>query len=187
VAALFLLSFVRLKEDAGVVKQYKPETYEQSKAKARRFLSLQSLLTPISGGGVLLNKTSPQYKALDWLANADAAKLEPPSANDDNHNLYQLAQRYILAVLYFATGGPTHWEKDYNWLSGKHVCEWSDGGGIRKCDSNQQVMDISLCKYHPLIPSLFHYYHQEMLLAWSPSFRVPFLTIYPRLFTMSRE
>ena len=46
----------------------------------------------------LYNETSPQYRALDWLANVDKFRVRLYSAN--------LVQRYVLAVLYYSTGGP---------------------------------------------------------------------------------
>ncbi len=36
----------------------------------------------------------------------------------------QFAQRYALAVLYYATQGDDKWEIKTNWMSGKHECSW---------------------------------------------------------------
>jgi len=154
---LSTICWIRLKGDSSVVRGYKTETYEQSTEKAQRFLDLQTALSPIISGGkhTLKNTTSPQYKALEWLANDDPMQMALPSDEDENHQQsnYQLAQRYILAVLYFATGGPNHWKKKFNWLSKQHVCDWKDDGGVRKCDSKRQVMDISLLNnLHGTIP-----------------------------------
>ena len=46
----------------------------------------------------LYNPDSPQYRALDWLANVDGRRLR--------HSDPGLVQRFVLAVTYFATGGP---------------------------------------------------------------------------------
>lgn len=36
----------------------------------------------------------------------------------------QFAQRYALAVLYYATQGDEKWEIKTDWMSGKHECSW---------------------------------------------------------------
>ncbi|KAI2508880.1 Leucine Rich Repeat [Fragilaria crotonensis] len=36
----------------------------------------------------------------------------------------QFAQRYALAVLYYATQGDDKWEIKTDWMSGKHECSW---------------------------------------------------------------
>lgn len=107
----------------------------------------------------LYNETSPQYMALDWLANVDKFRVRLYSEN--------LVQRYVLAVLYYSTGGPRvtaktdfsamapgrPWRDPTNFLSPVHECKWRSnsietargrGGGVRRCDKNQTVVEISL-------------------------------------------
>ena len=95
----------------------------------------------------LLNETTPQYKALQWLAYEDTIPNLPLDGTivDERH----IIQRYVLAVLYFATtnaagggggssggkSGGSHeeassssssslWLDEYNFLSNTSVCEW---------------------------------------------------------------
>jgi hypothetical protein len=58
---------------------------------------MRQIISSVSGTTVLLNITSPQARALDWLVNDDGLKICPEST--------QLIQRYSLAVFYFSTHG----------------------------------------------------------------------------------
>lgn len=105
----------------------------------------------------LYDADSPQFRALHWLANVDKMRLR--------HYDPDLIERYTLAVLYFSTGGPEvyedtdlsqkrrgAWRNPTNFLAPTHVCEWKSriidgagrGGGIRRCDRNKTVVEISL-------------------------------------------
>ena len=57
-----------------------------------------SVIAPRRTMHPLYNETSPQYMALDWLANVDRFRVRLYSEN--------LVQRYVLAILYYSTGGP---------------------------------------------------------------------------------
>jgi len=59
-------------------------------------VELIDVLKDISGEAVTI-KGTPQYKARQWIANDDALMLSPGDPS--------LMQRYILALIYFATGG----------------------------------------------------------------------------------
>lgn len=96
---------------------------------------LRNVLSTVSSDKLFLDRSSPQARALRWITHQDVLQLHAKSTN--------LIQRYVLAVLYYSTA-PEGWNKRFNWLSGKHECEWSDGGGIRSCTKNKQVTDISL-------------------------------------------
>ena len=106
----------------------------------------------------LYNMDSPQFKALNWLANIDKSQI----TDDDPH----VIQRYVLSVLYFATGGPPvdhttdftlkrrggPWRNPTNFMSPNHECEWKSsitkgegrGGGIRRCDADKNVVELSI-------------------------------------------
>ena len=106
----------------------------------------------------LYNMDSPQFKALNWLANIDKSQI----TDDDPH----VIQRFVLSVLYFATGGPPvdhttdftlkrrggPWRNPTNFLSPNHECEWKSsitkgegrGGGIRRCDADKNVVELSI-------------------------------------------
>jgi hypothetical protein len=65
------------------------------------------------------DKNSPQYQALDWIANDDPAKTSV-GVNDTEI----IKQRYVAAVLYFALAGKD-WKNQYNFLSGDDICLWN--------------------------------------------------------------
>jgi hypothetical protein len=62
--------------------------------------------------------TSVHSQALAWLSNDTIATAQDHSPRD-------VVQRYVLAVLYFATSGP-NWTSPY--LSSDSVCTWNLGG-----------------------------------------------------------
>jgi hypothetical protein len=82
------------------------------------------------------NAKSAQYQALAWIKNDTIVMTQGRSTHD-------LLQRYVLAVLFYATnGGNWGWSGPY--LSSKDVCSWnkgsenygvycrSDGGSVNK-------------------------------------------------------
>jgi len=102
---------------------------------------------------------TPQYKALQWL-------YESAREDSEEFNLTEwtirdlLAQRYVLAVFYFATGGDGEsndnssggWGDDCGFLSAKSECEWkcstkSNNDGIDlgiTCDESSRIQKILL-------------------------------------------
>jgi Leucine-rich repeat (LRR) protein len=81
-----------------------------------RYEQVLEIIEPLVGSVV---NFSPEHRALNWLANIDPAKLD-----FEDTDLDQLLQRYVLTVIYFATGGE-NWEYQYNFLSGDNVCDWN--------------------------------------------------------------
>ena len=72
------------------------------------------------------DRTSPQHQAVEWLIDDDSTDITTLPVE-------LLEERYILAVLYFATGG-ADWYHQWNFLATTSVCTWNDHyGGI---DSN---------------------------------------------------
>lgn len=100
----------------------------------------RSLLWPISGEQ-LLDETSPQFVALNWIAFMDPANLTIGEARNDT-----IIARYSAAVLYFALGG-AEWSSQYGFLTDNEVCSWNEGeaGGIA-CNSDGNVTSFNLCK-----------------------------------------
>ena len=102
---------------------------------------------------------TPQYKALQWL-------YESAREDSEEFNLTEwtirdlLAQRYVLAVFYFATGGDGEsndnssggWDDDCGFLSAKSECEWKcstkrNNDGIDLgiiCDESSRIQKIFL-------------------------------------------
>ena len=108
--------------------------------------SLKNLLIPLSGDA-LLNETTPQHEAFQWLAFDDPAKLNATSTDPQ-----VLIDRYVLALLFLVTDGPA-WTNDFGFLTNSSVCDWqvplsestwfSQGVG---CNSIGIVNQIGLCK-----------------------------------------
>lgn len=159
VVILALMAFMHVRGDFKLVREHRPETFEQTQEKVQHFYALQEKLAEmgISTRDTFAEESSPQHMALDWMVHHDkhrlvAGMLMPPG-NDNGKSIVQFIQRYVLAVLYFSTGGPTLWTKQMNWMSDHHVCEWKDDGGVRKCTADRQVLDISLWNnLHGTIP-----------------------------------
>ena len=116
----------------------------------------------------LYNDKTPQSKALYWLANIDKLRLR--------HFDPGLIQRYVLAVMYFSTGGPMvdedtdlsqkrkgPWRNPTNFLAPTHECDWKSriidgagrGGGIRRCDKNRTVVGTYACVFCILYNCLY--------------------------------
>lgn len=97
------------------------------------------LLRPISGDAID-DSASPQFQALNWIANIDPAGL---SVEQDSAPL--IRQRYVAAVLYFAMGGES-WTDQRNFLSAVKTCLWNvDAYGIG-CDALDGVTSFRLRK-----------------------------------------
>lgn len=63
---------------------------------------------------VLTSSGTPQFQALQWIADVDTRRVEiGPS----------LVQRYALAVMYFALGGREWSLKETRWMTNTHECE----------------------------------------------------------------
>jgi len=94
---------------------------------------------------VFRDRTSPQSQALGWLQD-DPITLSPDRLTET------VLERYILAVLYYATSGPS-WTVSYM-LQDTDVCEWNDGGnettfpflnmGVYCSNETDRVRQVSL-------------------------------------------
>ena len=98
------------------------------------------IFEPMVGDGVN-DVTSPEHRAVNWLANVDPAQLDFV-----NTDLDQLIQRYVLTVVYYATGGE-NWQYQYNFLSQDNVCEWN-------MEIEQQIWGAS-CFDHKNVNNLY--------------------------------
>jgi Leucine-rich repeat (LRR) protein len=82
-------------------------------------LTTEQFLTSVAfdGGAALQQTGTPQNQALQWLSR---------NAGVDDFTPYNILQRYALATLYFATGGPTSWFANMNWITDAPVCDWNN-------------------------------------------------------------
>ncbi len=78
------------------------------------------LQNEVSDAEALRDDSSPQFLALRWLANNDTMVLDL-----DSTPTVILVERYILAVLYFATSAEGGLNV-LNFLSASSVCEWNN-------------------------------------------------------------
>ena len=101
-----------------------------------------SILT-LLGLPAVMERSSPQARAIEWLAFDDEPLFDPKNADlEDPRRQQQLAQRYALVVWYFAQSGPTMWttlnrEASTGWIQngpGVHECDWR---GV-DCDEPQE-------------------------------------------------
>ena len=119
-----------------------------------RFLDVVEFLANqgISSLENLTTEASPQNLAALWIADQDALRL--PFGNDDYqvsvvNEAYDFVVRYVLAVLYLSTGGPTSWWTAYpgrnnalRFLSANPVCQWRGRNLLRRnvgvyCENDQ--------------------------------------------------
>lgn len=100
--------------------------FTSAEMKAQSFIETVST---ISAPSALADINSPQSKAAAWIATSQG--ICPSDAN--------VLQRYVLAVLYFATNGES-WIDQLGFLSSANECEWT---GI-DCDSSGKVTSIAI-------------------------------------------
>jgi hypothetical protein len=106
---------------------------------SRECLLVEILLqNEVSGAEALRDASSPQFRALRWLANDDPMVLDLDSTPT-------LVERYILAVLYFATSGDG-WGDQHNFLSATSVCEWNIDLIGAVCNEDDLVVNLDLRK-----------------------------------------
>ena len=101
---------------------------------------IMSQLATISGMDVLVDPTTSQYKSACWIIFDDERHLDASSPN--------LVQRYVLALLYYATTNDTGWTDHFSFLSGKNECDWNGSsdvfvGGVF-CDDEILVSELYL-------------------------------------------
>jgi hypothetical protein len=122
---LLLVAFAALGL-GGMVEGQVPPTPSPS---VDRFAFLAALLLPNSGN---LDTSTPQYLALNWLANVDPAALPLESTPFE-----VFLDRFVLSLFHFAHNGD-QWTSDNLWLSVQSVCEWE----FIACNDEGRVVEI---------------------------------------------
>lgn len=110
----------------------------------------------ISGEDDFDNEQSPQTKAATWLARDDPLYYKTPALSinfyDDDY-AYDFVQRYIMALVFFATGGPADWSYHNNFLSVRATCDWHV---MRQSVNSQQLIPFGLlCNSENKIDGLY--------------------------------
>ena len=101
--------------------------------------AIQLALRTLSKSESLEDPSSPQSKAIDWLVQDE---LEHGNGWDE----VELTQRYVLAVLYYSTGGEEHWSMApgaASWFfQASSVCLWRSSA-IR-CNESGEITTLYL-------------------------------------------
>ena len=100
-------------------------------------------ISQVSSEDDLNNPDTPQYTAFEWIVGDDILLRDPSEPCPEDSGL---EQRYILALLYFATGGDTDWtqcsrrlsvecrpdqqEGQDRWMTFGSVCIWAGVGCV---------------------------------------------------------
>jgi len=90
---------------------------------------IMPFLQKMSGAEALVDESTPQNNALQWLEHKDTFVATSTE---------QLVQRFVLATFYFATKGSTAWDIETNWLTPETECSWD---GIT-CFDEQAYPDV---------------------------------------------
>jgi hypothetical protein len=125
-----------------------PETKDRSTAIQNWLLENES-----SNATYFDDPSSPQSRALNFLALTDELQLDTPPGDTSTELGYAFLTRYVMSVLYYSTGGP-QWN-DYNlFLSKEETCDWffvqrpPVGQTGVLCDPNTNVIHgISFSKF----------------------------------------
>jgi Leucine-rich repeat (LRR) protein len=94
----------------------------------------------------LLDRSSPQYEALEWILDNHSTDVQ--SKLSDN----ELVERFALVLLYFATGGES-WLDQAGFLTPLiNTCSWNSNGEITSvlgvgCNGEGSVVTLDLCKF----------------------------------------
>ena len=132
----------------AVVLSNNPNSYNWTREE------IEAIVSPsISSPQLLAIPDSPQSKAIDWLTTGGGtAILTGPTKQSLD---WRIQQRYILAVLYYTTNGPTKWKNQYDYLDNeKHECDWgglNNGWKSMDCNGEREVNSINLCKLYALM------------------------------------
>ena len=87
-----------------------------------RFKDLVARLSPLSSER-LYEPGLPQWRAAMWLSDKGGIPNAATGGRGLDLTVPGLAQRYALAVFYYATGGP-EWKDGAGWLGERGKCQW---------------------------------------------------------------
>jgi hypothetical protein len=117
---------------------------------SERFVEVRDVLGGVSGDA-LLDESSYQYKAFEWIVRKDAMQVSSQSTSI-------LVERYIIALWYFATNGPS-WSTSYGFLQSTSVCKWNNAEYGIFCSDDGRVGRIYFRRYclvHMCMYNLFN-------------------------------
>ena len=92
-----------------------------------------TVLSTHDDGDALNDEFSPQFEALEWLAQDPyLAEYSGPKK----------MQRFVMATLFLSTEGPT-WRRKDGWLSDTDECTWYSST-VSSCDDNGVLRELDL-------------------------------------------
>jgi hypothetical protein len=119
---------------------------EENLSSAIRFISSYYLDNNTGGSSIFANASTAQHKAVQWVVDsAFVSNFTLPTASS---RAVQILQYYVLAVVYFATGG-TEWIHGYNFLLNDDVCGWNG-----KVSNSSNIKGVVSCTNEGLITGL---------------------------------
>lgn len=89
----------------------------------RELLTSFLTLNNVNKAFELNDPTSPQSRALKWVADEDTQQLAPVTGGLDNPENYELLTRYVMALFYYAMKG-SQWHFTLLFLTNHKTCEW---------------------------------------------------------------
>ena len=110
----FVIVTVGVAIGASIDKHLAANEYLSNEERHEKFTEL---LLPVVGSTVM-DETSPEYRAVQWMAEKDPARMPVHSHID------LITQRFALADLFESTQG-SNWQNSHNFMSDKDVCDWN--------------------------------------------------------------
>jgi len=108
-----------------------------------------------SSADALKDATSPQFQAAAWISDYDLIQYPIPTVASNTIDISQFVERYVMAVFFYATGGPKDWIERHKFMSEEHLCAWystrdlSDGEVLAigvSCDNDLRVNELLIPK-----------------------------------------
>jgi hypothetical protein len=126
--------------------------------------------------------SDPRWKAADWLATQDQVLLAAAAAQGsvtDFRYGRRLAQRFLLAALYYSTGGPD-WDDSCLFLEPTlHECDWKcrppEGGAVKDLLFSQGLVTAGVSCYS--FPDFADEMEHLVLGTFFHSFSLPWISI----------
>jgi hypothetical protein len=101
---------------------------------------IDAVIVTVSDPDALKDERTPQYKARQWILYEDPQWDDLSNLEASGVTQQHIIQRYALAVLYYATNGPTGWGANHGWLLGGE-CDEPAWFGLA-CDPQGEVRAI---------------------------------------------
>jgi hypothetical protein len=126
--------------------------YSQNSEKKKEHMKVYIIDNLVSTEQDLNDSTSPQSRALNFLASGDKKGLNAPNGGLDSQEGYAFITRYAMTTLYYATQGAS-WNYDLLFLSEHDTCEWYEvftppigQVGVLCNENTNEIVGISFSK-----------------------------------------